>query len=185
MIECQVQECGELAESRGFCRLHLRRWIDGLTREDDDGNFIDYCIREHALVGDNVRWEATGKRGGKRRRCRECLRAKAKRQARNHAAEEPKPPKPYRPEDETLTKAIDDFELAQELIPGKCQNNPGPYMDWEEPPTQAEADALCYGCPLIMACANYGIAAREFHGIWGGLVIHEGKVLEYDESTDL
>jgi hypothetical protein len=141
---------------------------------------VDHCQNGHELVGDNVRWESSGKNGKKRRRCRECLRLKAQRQARNHAAVV-ETPKPYRPDDLTLTQAIDDFEEAKQHVKAKCFANPGPYADWDaddpdqpDPPTREQAESLCSGCPLIKACGNYGVAAQMYHGVWGGRVVSGG-----------
>lgn len=174
---CVVAECEQIEEdSRGFCLLHLRRWIDGHVYEDVDGTYYDHCNKGHPLAGDNLRWESSGRGGKRRRRCRQCLRDKAKRQARSHITEV-EIPRPYRPQDLTLTQAIADFDKAQNAVDAKCRGNPGPYVDWDEPPTAEEAAKLCGGCPLIKACANYALAARETHGVWGGNVIHEGKWL--------
>lgn len=174
---CTVAECEQLEEdARGFCALHLRRWILGHVYEDESGVLFDHCNKGHPLAGDNLRWESSGRGGKRRRRCRQCLRDKARRQSRNHVAEV-EVPKPYRPNDTTLTKAIDDFENAQKALDAKCRDNPGPYMDWDDPPSPEEARRLCSGCPLMKACENRAIAGRETHGIWGGRVIHEGKWL--------
>jgi hypothetical protein len=164
-----------MVESRGFCALHLRRFISGHVREDDAGELVDYCAQGHAMVGDNVRWESSGKRGKKRRRCRSCLRDKAQRQAKN-ALVVVETPKPYRPIDITLTQAVDDFEEAKKHVTAKCAGNSGPYMDWEwgDAPSAEEAQALCAGCPLMQACGNYGRAAQMSDGIWGGHVVEMG-----------
>lgn len=179
MIECQVAECENLEEdSRGFCQTHLRRFIAGNVYEDESGQMVDHCLNDHALVGDNVRWESSGKNGKKRKRCRECLRLKAQRQSRNHAAVV-EPPKPYRPNDLTLSRAIDDFEEANQNVAAKCRDNPAPYIDWDPEddnvPTEEEARALCHGCPLLKACANYGRAAQMSDGVWGGRRVVRGQ----------
>ena len=31
------------------------------------------------------------------------------------------------------------------------------------------AKAICVGCPVREECAGYALAAREPHGVWGGL----------------
>lgn len=176
---CTVLECEQLEESRGFCQQHLRRFIAGQVYENDDGYLVDHCLKGHEMVGDNVRWESSGKKGKRRRRCRECLRDKARRQSAM-ALPTVETPKPYRPNDLVLTQAIADFDKAQEELEAKCKNNPGPYMDWgdepdePDPPTPAEAARLCDGCLVAKACLNRGIAGNEQHGIWGGRVVHNG-----------
>jgi len=163
-----------------MCSLHIRRYIAGQVYEEDDGQLYDHCKENHILAGDNVRWESSGKRGQKRRRCRECLKAKAKRQARERKQRDPTP-EPYRPNDLSLTNAIADFETAIRLVRTKCFDTPGPYMDWgdepDEPnsPTRAEARALCEGCPLLQACGNFAVAAQMPHGVWGGRLVVNGK----------
>jgi hypothetical protein len=173
---CIVLECEQFEEdSRGLCAGHLRRYVEGLVYTNESGDMVDHCHNDHELVEENIRWESSGKNGKRRRRCRECLRAKARRQSKN-AIKVVEVPKPYRPNDLVLTQAIRDFEEAQKHVTAKCHDNPGPWMDWDEDsvPTKAEAEALCHGCPLVKACANYAKAAQETHGVWGGNVVHEG-----------
>lgn len=173
-ITCTVAECDNLVESRRVCGHHLRRIISGnVTFDPEYGAVVDHCNEGHALVGDNVRWESSGRKGKRRRRCRACLRLRAQRQGRESGAVA-MPPDPYRPEDTVLTNAIDDFTLAQTLIDGKCKGAPSLYMDWTSAPSASEAQDLCAGCPLLQACANYAIAAQEQHGVWGGVVIEDG-----------
>lgn len=175
-MQCEVLECENLQESRGVCPHHLRRLIAGLVYENEGGVLVDHCTHGHELSGDNVRWEpSVGP--GRRRRCRTCLRARSRRRSKR-AQEKVEPPVPYRPNDKSLSRAIDDFEIAKGEVDGKCKSNPGPWMDWEEAPTPEAARAMCNGCPLLKACGNYALAANEWHGVWGGLVIDEGKVLQ-------
>lgn len=176
---CTVLECEQFEEdSRGFCAGHLRRYVEGLVYENEAGVMVDHCHNDHELIEENIRWESSGKNGKRRRRCRECLRAKARRQSKN-AIKVVEVPKPYRPNDAVLTQAINDLEEAQKYVDAKCKNNPGPYMDWDEDsiPTAEEAKRLCFGCPLAKACENGGVAGRESHGIWGGHVFVEGVMV--------
>ena len=172
---CDVVECELEAEvGRSLCQKHLRRFIDGLVYEEGD-LLYDHCMKGHILIAENIRWEG-GAKGKKRRRCIQCLRIKAKRQAKNKI-DVVEPPAPYRPADVSLSNAIDDFEEAKRHLASKCYDSPEEYMDWDEPPTPEKARELCAGCPLAQACGNYAIAAQEWHGVWGGFVIHEGKRL--------
>lgn len=62
-----------------------------------------------------------------------------------------------------------------------CLNNPYYYMDYDGwgfesedyhgPATISDndAEALCYGCPLIKQCYDYAISAEIDEGIWGGI----------------
>lgn len=172
-------DCDNLVESRNICPHHVRRTISGnVYYEPDPAALVDHCNEGHPLAGDNVRWESSGRNGRRRRRCRTCLRLRAQAKA-NETSFEVRIPEPYRPDDLSLSKAIDDFEAAKALVDGKCKGNPGPWMDWDDDddnavPTQEEAEAMCAGCALVKACPNYAWAARETHGNWGGHVIRKG-----------
>jgi WhiB family redox-sensing transcriptional regulator len=54
-----------------------------------------------------------------------------------------------------------------------CQRDPDPDRLWFAPLTDRvaveEAKRRCDTCPIERACAAYAIAAREPHGIFGGL----------------
>ena len=45
----------------------------------------------------------------------------------------------------------------------------GPRRDGRE----AAAKAICATCPVIAACREHALAAREPYGVWGGLSEHE------------
>jgi len=181
-MDCLVEDCQrELVEGRDFCVPHLRRFIAGHIYEDEDGALRDHCIRGHAFTEANTRWE-TSSTGRVRRRCRACGREKAARQAARKAELPPEPPKAYRPEDPTLTQAILDFDKARQFVPGNCLGREEEFIDWafdnELPtPTAEQAAELCAGCPLLKACDNYRIAAKEQWGVWGGKVIVDGEVV--------
>ncbi|MFD4560558.1 WhiB family transcriptional regulator [Streptomyces sp. NPDC058469] len=42
---------------------------------------------------------------------------------------------------------------------------------------ERQARALCASCPVVMACAEFALAAGERHGIWGGLTETERSIL--------
>lgn len=178
-MNCTVEECpNEEQDARGLCEQHLKRFIAGLVYENEAGKLVDHCVNDHELVGDNVRFESAGRNGRRRRRCRECLRIKARNRA-SSALPVVDIPVPYRPNDLTLTRAIEDFEQAQEDVDGFCKGKPEKWMDYEDEdePSKEEAAQMCDGCPLQKACANFAIAARMPHGVWGGIRIRDGKVL--------
>lgn len=58
-----------------------------------------------------------------------------------------------------------------------CEDNPGPYMDYDEDdlPTAEEAYDLCSGCPLLAECGLYAELERP---AWG---VHAGDVFVYGE----
>ena len=62
----------------------------------------------------------------------------------------------------------------------KCNNNPGPYMDYVEEPTMIEAYEMCKGCPLLVECGRFANANGPEQGVWGGEVWKSGRVKKYD-----
>jgi hypothetical protein len=90
---------------------------------------------------------------------------------------------------------IADFEAVRAKEGAKCYpttQSPNPWVDWDaEPdkaedyegpmPTEAEAKALCDGCPLMVdhggvpLCYAYARATQKSHGVYGGIRIYDGK----------
>jgi hypothetical protein len=62
----------------------------------------------------------------------------------------------------------------------KCQDNPGPYVDYDEdkPPTKLQAYVMCQGCPVLIECARLATAYKPVIGVWGGEVYSDGKPLD-------
>jgi hypothetical protein len=58
-----------------------------------------------------------------------------------------------------------------------CQDNPGPYIDYQEgqEPSAEEAYLMCKGCPALLECARFAIAYAPPVGVWGGEVYIDGK----------
>lgn len=75
----------------------------------------------------------------------------------------------------TLMLAIDENPIYP------CLNNPYFYMDYDGLGFETDdhngrvsisdndAEALCYGCPLLKQCYDYAVAADMDDGIWGGI----------------
>lgn len=66
--------------------------------------------------------------------------------------------------------SADAFEALQVALaewgPGLCFEDPVPYVDWntwEEAPSAAEAELMCYGCPLLLECGEYGRLSDRTH----------------------
>lgn len=57
-----------------------------------------------------------------------------------------------------------------------CLDKPAQWVDYEEPPTPEEAEAMCFGCPLRELCGRF---ADESRATWG---VYDGRV--YDESSE-
>ena len=81
--------------------------------------------------------------------------------------------------------SADAFEALQVTLaewgPGLCFEDPVPYVDWntrEEAPSAADAELMCYGCPLLLECGEYGRLSDRTHGVWGGRVWFEGKEID-------
>jgi Arginase/agmatinase/formimionoglutamate hydrolase, arginase family len=47
-----------------------------------------------------------------------------------------------------------------------CLTEPDLFFD---PHTVDEAKKRCHGCPMIDACLNFALDARQVDGVWGGL----------------
>lgn len=68
--------------------------------------------------------------------------------------------------------------MYRELIEGaiehqaRCLDKPEEYVDYrdDETPTVAEAEAMCYGCPMRTLCGKYADKAKESYGVWAGKV---------------
>lgn len=63
-----------------------------------------------------------------------------------------------------------------------CLNNPYFYADYDGrgfedeegngytlPLSEDDAEALCYGCPLLKMCYDFAVANNEQYGVWGGI----------------
>ena len=77
----------------------------------------------------------------------------------------------------SATKAWIELSAAQDENPSyPCSNNPYYYMDYDSDEeastiiTVDDAEALCYGCPIIKQCYDFAVANNEQHGIWGGIL---------------
>ena len=183
MIECEVQHCGRPANLDGLCLLHRRKEIAGQL-EREGGLIWDTCAAGHRWTVENTHLESTGK-GGTRRRCKMCLRAKA---ARRKMEEDPivETPQPIRLDDRILAGAYGLFDEAQNHIDGLCKGSPEKWMDYgkDRIPTENQALLMCHGCPLMQACANSAIAQNESDpmqpawGVWAGEVWVYGKRYE-------
>jgi len=53
-----------------------------------------------------------------------------------------------------------------------CEGKPGLYSDYDEDsiPTEEQAYALCFGCPLLALCASYAEQEQPKWGVWAGTV---------------
>lgn len=63
--------------------------------------------------------------------------------------------------------------LVELEVPPACAVNPEAWWCSAATPAGAEDQAFaaraCRSCPVVDACAAYAVAARERHGVWGGL----------------
>lgn len=180
MDECRVECCGKIANLDGLCILHRRKDVAGLLQYED-GLIWDTCSKGHRWTPENTHIESSSK-GGKRRRCKQCLKLKAQRKRE----EDPivSTPEPVRLADPVMRDAYDTFDDAQEHIDGKCKGNPAPYADYtgKNMPTDVEAAKLCAGCPMLEACANNAVATRPGWGVWGGQVWVYGNPWDGDKT---
>lgn len=129
----------------------------------------DICQRGHVIVDENIYIQRIKDRESVR--CRRCRNEWAK-ERRLRKLEEVEARKPIAKE--LYAKLI---EKIQEVKP-KCFQRPYNFVDYDEefPPTKAEAEILCSGCPLMMDCKAYAHAERPAHGVWGSEVWEDGKL---------
>jgi WhiB family transcriptional regulator, redox-sensing transcriptional regulator len=59
--------------------------------------------------------------------------------------------------------AVDDSWMAE----GVCVDHANPDM-WHERGREAEAVAVCQGCPVRQQCLSYALEQRLDYGVWGG-----------------
>lgn len=179
MNQCEVEHCGRVANLGGLCLFHRRKDIAGQL-EYEDGVIYDLCAQGHRWVPENTHWESDSK-GGKRRRCKQCLRDKAARKR----DEEPVVlvPQPIRLSDPILADAYELFDSAQNSISGLCRDQNEKWMDFDAAhiPSSIEAKLMCHDCPMITACGKSAEAQNADDemspgwGVWGGEVWVYGK----------
>lgn len=66
--------------------------------------------------------------------------------------------------DSFFAEAVENGWVGQ--IP--CNDNPGPFVDWITPPSNAEAESLCAPCPIKKLCRELGDVTKPYYGVWGG-----------------
>lgn len=172
MNQCEVEHCGRVANLGGLCLLHRRKDVAGQL-EYDNGLIWDTCSQHHRWTLENTHIESDSK-GGKRRRCKQCLRDKAARKRE----EEPVvlTPQPVRLADPIYAGAFDAFDEAQNHVEALCKNKEEQWTDYTAAnmPTAIQAALMCDGCPMLKACANSALAQNKDDdmmpgwGVWGG-----------------
>ena len=78
-------------------------------------------------------------------------------------------------------------------VRGRCRDQG---IDWEiffapsgrEPAAvrrrrEAEAKALCHGCPVVRQCRDHAVEFDEKHGIWGGMTVDEIATVARDARS--
>ena len=179
MNQCEVEYCGRESHLGGLCLLHRRKEIAGAL-EYEGGLIFDTCAMAHRWTPENTHWE-TDSKGGKRRRCKQCLRDKAARKKEEPV--EVMTPQPIRLEDPVLAGAFNLFDEAQNHVDGLCRDKPERWMDYDAAniPSSVEATLMCNDCPLLAACGNSALAQNADDemspgwGVWGGSVWIYGK----------
>ena len=78
-----------------------------------------------------------------------------------------------------------------------CKDNPYFYTDYDgkgfeddqgraivAPLTDEQAEAACYGCPLLKLCFDFAVANDEAYGIWGGINFDKNNAEQLDIFVD-
>lgn len=183
-MNCAVELCPRDALLSGLCTQHRKKAIAGELEFDEDGTIWDTCSKGHRWTRENTHMESNSK-GGRRRRCRKCLAAKAQRKR-----DEPSPveaPAPLRAETPKGATAVASFDSAQSTTKTKCADNYEQWTDYTAAnmPTPEKAADMCAGCPFFKACANTAAATRPAWGVWAGEVwVYEKKYNGEDGVLD-
>lgn len=61
-------------------------------------------------------------------------------------------------------------QIVKKQIDPKCIGAEPLYVDYQRPPSRADAAALCRGCPLLELCDEAARKRRPAWGVWGGKV---------------
>lgn len=175
---CMVELCEKPIEKGGLCVQHRRKYVKGELQVDlSEHKIWDTCARRHRWTLANIHWESVPGKTAKRRRCRKCLALKAARRRRS-ARNEIMPPAPVNPENEEMSRAIEELSLALEEGKAFCKDS----TEWtdysaEEAPSDEDARKMCAGCPFFEACANGAVAQLPGWGVWAGEVWYMGLPL--------
>lgn len=180
METCRVEYCGKVSNMDGLCLFHRKKEIAGQL-DHEGGKVYDICAQGHRWTPGNTRWESNQK-GGKRRRCRQCIEEKAERKRNEDPVVEP--PQPVRLADPVMRDAHAVMDKTSNHLTAKCKGNPKAYTDYtaQSIPSDVEAAKLCAGCPMLELCANNAVATRPGWGIWGGQVWVYGEPYTGDRS---
>jgi WhiB family transcriptional regulator, redox-sensing transcriptional regulator len=64
-----------------------------------------------------------------------------------------------------------------------CQVHGDPDLWFADAPDDLErAKALCWGCPVQLACLTAAIERREPTGVWGGQILDKGEIVTHKRS---
>lgn len=80
-----------------------------------------------------------------------------------------------RPNSPAFRAALKAAEVDPQNPQPKCAGKPAEYMDYDTPPSPAEAKALCADCPLLILCGKSASYARPVWGIHGGVAWADGR----------
>lgn len=165
--ECLVEMCSKPSTMGYFCAFHRKKDIADGLEYDDDGTIWDTCSKHHRWTLQNTHWEATAT-GGRRRRCKKCLAAKAKKKAAEPVI--PEAPRPVEPKDPIERKALLMSGQANTEHKTPCAGRAAEFTDYtaSNMPTAEEASALCEGCPFFKACGNNAAVLVPGWGVWAG-----------------
>lgn len=183
--QCDVHLCSKDALFDGLCVQHRKKALLGQLVEDGD-TLYDTCGRGHWWVESNIRYEAEGNAGKKRRRCKECAKLKSK--SKKLHPWEVEAPKPVRPKDIALTNALESFDKALSGgVDAKCKDRYDIFTDYtaRTMPTPEMAEVMCEGCPFIMACGNAAEAEKPAWGVRAGKVWLYGRIYDDTRSEEL
>lgn len=71
---------------------------------------------------------------------------------------------------------LENLYAGRDELGSNCVGREDEFVDYEEPPTDEQAAALCASCPVFDLCAAYAKVGHPAWGVWGGKV--HGRDLE-------
>lgn len=80
---------------------------------------------------------------------------------------------------------LPEYDAALDKGLNFCAGNPGPYTEYELPPSEDEAQELCLPCPMYTICNENANWVRPKHGVWGGVAWVDGRMAHLMSAEEL
>lgn len=74
---------------------------------------------------------------------------------------------------------LEELHKAAAAEGSNCLGREAEFIDYEEPPSAAKAQAMCDRCPVFDLCDTYAKVGHPAWGVWAGSV-HGQSLVEHD-----